>query len=78
MTGWTEFRPYTAETWAYLRAKYKCPFLLTSATMDEKSLCRIAENLDLPRDKIFVLFKSPDRPNIFLQKRFPKKPIDIM
>ena len=41
-TGWTQFRPYTAETWAFLRARFKCPFLLLSATMEEESLCRIA------------------------------------
>ena len=78
MTGWTDFRPYTEDTWSYLRARFKCPFLLMSATMDESSLNRIAENLDLPRDKIVVLYASSDRPNIYQQIRILKKPIDIM
>ena len=78
LTGWTQFRPYTEETWAYLRARFKCPFLLLSATMDEGSLCRIAENLDLPREKIVVLHTSCDRPNIFQQRRLLKSDIGVM
>ena len=77
-TGWTQFRPYSAETWSYLRARFKCPFLMMSATMDEDSLCRIANNLDLSREKISVLYKNPDRPNIYLQRRLLKKPVDVM
>ena len=49
-----------------------------SATMDEGGLNRIAENLDLPRDNIVVLYTSSDRPNIYQQMRPLKKPIDVM
>ena len=77
-TGWTEFRPYSAETWAFLRARFRCPFLLLSATMEEESLSRIAVNLDLPREKINVLYTSPDRRNIYHQRRILKEPVDVM
>lgn len=49
-----------------------------SATMNEESLCRIADNLDLSRNKIAVLYTSCDRPNIYQQQRFLKKPINVM
>ena len=77
-TGWTEFRPYSAETWAFLRARFRCPFLLLSATMEEESLTRIARNLDLPREKIKVLYTNPDRGNIYHQRRILKEPVDVM
>ena len=93
-TGWTMIRPYSQETWAYLRARFKAPFLLLSATMDEKSLSRIAgefallnpsyimvivaANLDLPRESIKVLFKNPDRKNIYQLRNILKHPVDIM
>ena len=41
-TGWVQIRPYNQETWSFIRARFKCPFLLMSATMEEKSLQRIA------------------------------------
>ena len=77
-TGWTEFRPYSAETWAFLRARFKCPFLLCSATMEDDSLSRIADNLALPREKIKVLYSNPNRGNIYHQRRTLKQPVDIM
>ena len=77
-TGWTEFRPYSAETWAFLRARFKCPFLLCSATMEDDSLSRIADNLALPREKIKVLYTNPNRGNIYHQRRTLKQPVDIM
>ena len=46
--------------------------------MDEDSLGRIANNLDIAREKICVLYKNPDRPNIYLQLRRLKQPIDVM
>ena len=51
---------------------------MMSATMDEDSLGRIANNLDIAREKICVLYKNPDRPNIYLQRRRLKQPIDVM
>ena len=39
--GWCEIRPYSPQTWKFLRASYKCPFMLLSATMEEDSLDRI-------------------------------------
>ena len=36
-----------------------------------------AENLDLERTSIKVLFKSPDRKNIYEQRRFISKPVDV-
>ena len=35
-------------------------------------------NLDLPREKIQVLYKNPDRANIYQQRRVLKQQIDIM
>ena len=40
--GWTTFRPYVPLTWNYLRANFRTPFLLSSATMEEDSLERIS------------------------------------
>ena len=40
-SGWCEIRPYCSNTWKFMRAAYKCPFFLLSATMEESSLCRI-------------------------------------
>ena len=42
LTGWVQIRPYNQETWSYIRARFRCPVLLLSATMEEKSLQRIA------------------------------------
>ena len=44
--GWTEIRPYCAETWKFLRAAFKCPLLLLSATMEENSFKRILGRWD--------------------------------
>ena len=41
VSGWTEIRPYNSATWKFLRASFKCPFMLLSATMEESSLERI-------------------------------------
>ena len=35
------------------------------------------ENLDIPLDEIKVLYKSSDRKNIFEQRRFASRPIDV-
>ena len=43
-TGWVKIRPYCQETWSFLRARFKCPLLLMSATMEENSLQRICGN----------------------------------
>ena len=64
-----------------------------SATMEEKSLQRIAgmnsyrlkfeiaklflENLEIERDEIKVLYQSADLENIYEQRRFSDRPIDI-
>ena len=40
-SGWCEIRPYCSETWKFLRAAYKCPVFLLSATMEENSINRI-------------------------------------
>ena len=95
LTGWVQIRPYNQETWSYIRARFRCPVLLLSATMEEKSLQRIAGkmgckfdvsqkiitnfpvNLDIPRDEIMVLYQSADRKNIYEQRRFSTKSIDV-
>jgi hypothetical protein len=41
VSGWAEIRPYRSETWKFLRAAFKCPLFLLSATMEERSLERI-------------------------------------
>ena len=95
-TGWVQIRPYNKETWSYIRARFKCPVLMMSATMEESSLNRIAggiaisydtrqpflssfisDNLDLERDQIKVLYKSSDRRNIYEQRRFCSRQIDV-
>ena len=43
--GWTTFRPYVPLTWSFLRANFRAPFLLSSATMEDDSLFRIAGQL---------------------------------
>ena len=50
VSGWCEIRPYCMETWKFVRASYRCPFMLLSATMEEQSLQRVL-------GKIFHLFK---------------------
>ena len=40
-SGWCEIRPYNSEAWKFLRAAFKCVYLLLSATMEEQSLQRI-------------------------------------
>ena len=44
ISGWAAIRPYRSETWKFLRAAFKCPFFLLSATMEETSLGRILGN----------------------------------
>jgi len=39
---------------------------------------KLLANLDLPREKIKVLFQSPDRANIYQQRRMLKQPVDVM
>ena len=41
VSGWAEIRPYCATTWKFLRAAFRCPLLLLSATMEDNSLSRI-------------------------------------
>ena len=38
----------------------------------------VAANLDLPRESIKVLFKNPDRKNIYQLRNILKHPVDIM
>ena len=45
ISGWAAIRPYRSETWKFLRAAFKCPFFLLSATMEETSLSRILGNI---------------------------------
>jgi hypothetical protein len=41
VSGWCEIRPYCMQTWKFVRATFKCPLLLLSATMEESSLQRV-------------------------------------
>ena len=41
VSGWCEIRPYCMETWKFVHATFKCPFMLLSATMEESSLQRV-------------------------------------
>ena len=41
VSGWCEIRPYCSATWKFIRASFKCPFFLLSATMEESSLQRV-------------------------------------
>ena len=75
--GWTSFRPYVPQTWNFLRANYRKPFLLCSATMEESSMKRIMESISIDRSKVKILYKSPDRPNIYQQLRVYEKPLDV-
>ena len=95
-SGWCEIRPYNSQTWKFLRATYKCPFMLLSATMEENSLERVLGMctcnclllfskpalfqgaLEIDREDLAVLYKNPDRPNIFSQRRILKNPVDVM
>ena len=76
-----------------MRADYKCPFMLLSATMEETSLDRIlgwlydicsfytkafSGTLEIDKADLEVLYKCPDRPNIYCQRRMLKKPVDVM
>ena len=95
VSGLCQIRPFCSQTWKFLRAAYKCPFFLLSATMEENSLSRVLgiinfirgdlglfnkylETLEIKREEISILFKSPDRPNIFSQVRNLKNSIDVM
>ena len=40
--GWVDFRPYGQPTWAWASAALSPKFLLSSASMTEDSLCRVA------------------------------------
>ena len=40
--GWTGFRPYDSETWAWVSAALRPRFLLSSGSMSEASLVRVA------------------------------------
>ena len=44
VSGWCEIRPYCSATWKFVRASFKCPYLLLSATMEEQSLQRVLGN----------------------------------
>ena len=43
--GWTGFRPYDSETWAWVSAALRPRFLLSSGSMSEASLVRVAGQL---------------------------------
>ena len=48
--GWTGFRKYTPELYQYLTSVYPTvPWILSSATMNEESLQRIAPTLGKKR-----------------------------
>ena len=40
--GWTGFRPYDSETWAWVSAALRPRFLLSSGSMSEASLVRVS------------------------------------
>ena len=75
--GWTSFRPYVPQTWNFLRANYRAPFLLCSATMEEESMVRILSSLHYQKKDVKILYKSPDRPNIYQQLRVHSEPLDV-
>ena len=75
--GWTSFRPYVPETWNFLRANFRRPFLLCSATMEEASMTRILESLSINKKEMKILYKSPDRPNIYQQLRIHTTSMDV-
>ena len=58
--GWTSIRPYVPQTWNFLRASYRAPFLLCSATMEEASMDRILTSLSYQKSEVKILYKSPD------------------
>ena len=37
-----------------------------------------SETLEISRDEIAVLYKTPDRPNIFSQRRILKQEVDVL
>ena len=76
-SGWASFRPYVPSTWNFLRANFRAPFLLCSATMEDESMARIMDSLSFQRSDIRILFKSPDRSNIYQQLRVMSKPLDV-
>ena len=43
--GWTGFRPYDSETWAWVSAALRPRFLLSSGSMNEASLARVSGQL---------------------------------
>ena len=45
ITGWVGFRAYGRETWDYVSATFLPKYLLTSATMSDASLARVAGEL---------------------------------
>ena len=57
-TGWVQIRPYNQETWSFIRARFRCPVLLMSATMEEKSLQRISGRI------VCIFFKFGIKENI--------------
>jgi hypothetical protein len=42
ITGWVSFRAYGRETWDFVSATFLPKYLLTSATMSDASLARVA------------------------------------
>ena len=78
VSGWAEIRPYNADTWKFLRAAFKSPLFLLSATMEEGSLDRILGTCEIKRQDLALLYKNSDRPNIYSQRRLLKKPVDVM
>ena len=77
LTGWTKFRPIDPEIFQHLSAAHGCPFLLSSATVNEESLCRISDTIMVDRKEVMVLQMSGNRPNIFFQNRIFKDCLSI-
>ena len=76
-TGWTEFRPFHPETWLHLTIAHNCPFLWSSATCNEGMLVRLCKAFSVPREDMAVLSMSPNRPNIYIQRRVTKRALSL-
>ena len=72
-TGWTEFCPFHPEIWLHLTTAHNCPILWSSATCSEDILRRLCQAFSVPREEVYILQMSTDRPNIFIKKIVTKK-----
>ena len=90
--GWTGFREYTSVLYEYLTSLYPSTlWIISSATINEESLQRIAPTLgksrydihyqhiciNIYRDDFKVLSMSVDRPNIYLGVKRLKKALSV-